>query len=110
MCFFDGEGVTILLERAAELGGELEQELDADGEVGAIEEASERMSARRGSQPVVPTTMRAPLARQARMFWTAASGVVKSMMTSKPATKGGVSAMESRFSLASRTWTPWPRS
>ncbi len=29
------------------------------------------------------------------MFWTTASGVVKSMMTSKPVTKGGVRAAAS---------------
>ena len=46
-------------------------------------------------QPVVPTTIFAPCARQARMFCTTASGVVKSMTTSNPATKGGVSAAAS---------------
>ena len=39
-------------------------------------------------QPVVPTTMRQPSASTARMFSTAASGVVKSMTASTPASVG----------------------
>src|SRR6185312_15877688 len=70
----------------------------------------ERMSCSLSYQPVVPTTILAPLARQARMFWTTASGVVKSMTASKPMTKGGVSAAALWFSFASRTCTLWPRS
>ena len=81
----DGEVVAGVLERGGHVFGELEHHLHADGEVGAVEQAAPRRSARAfmsGSlsyQPVVPMTIFAPVARQARMLVTTASGVVKSM-------------------------------
>src|ERR1017187_567921 len=67
------------------------------------------MSASLSYQPVVPTTILPPVASTARIFCTAASGVVKSIVTSNPATNGGVSAVAPAFSSTSSPLTLWPR-
>src|ERR1017187_9285963 len=68
------------------------------------------MSGSLSYQPVVPTTILPPVASTARIFCTAASGVVKSIATSNPVTNGGVNAPAPEFSSTSSTCTPWPRS
>ena len=91
----DGELVARSRQLPRHLLGQLQHHLHADREVGAVQQARlrrsarPRMSASLSYQPVVPITIFAPVARHARMFCTTASGVVKSITTSKPATNGG---------------------
>ena len=91
----DGELVAF---EFGELGGESEELLHSHGEIGAVEQPAaatlrDGLHLRKCEyQPVVPTTMRQPSARTARMFSTAASGVVKSTTASMPARLGAVSA------------------
>src|SRR6266511_2732217 len=60
-------------------------------------------------QPVVPTTMLAPARRVASMLVMTASGVVKSMTASMPASRCRLSAEPLRFSWTSMISQVWPR-
>jgi hypothetical protein len=92
-------------QRSAHLLRQLQHHLHADRKIRPVQQP--RLLALRqpahvrslSYQPVVPTTIFAPVARHARMFCTTASGVVKSITTSNPATNGGVSAVASGILL-----------
>ena len=89
---------------------QLQHHLHADRKVRAIQQPAPACARPGRAYPAACRTSPSsrspssrPVARQARMFCTAASGVVKSITTSKPATNGGVSAAASWFSFASST-------
>ena len=76
MRLFDREFVAGISSAFAHLFCELEHRLYADGKIRTVEQTGllpfcdPRISGSLSYQPVVPTTILAPVARQARMFWT----------------------------------------